>query len=672
MASRPVVFLILCLFLSHDPLLVGAEPVRSGMLVCVVDEEDAPLPGAAITLDGPLLRRAGTSGGGGCVLFPALEPGEWDVTADLQGRSLRHRLGVRVPPGSIVRLTLDLPVGDEIITDTDDRLLPDFSVAQHVSREWNVLGSRAGNSSLDTVLRELPTATPSWVGSFPRAGEDLRSFGPLPSSSAELRVDGVRVDGVIVGEADPDWLDPRAMATVHADDATGAPVIDMVPRSFNVPSGAVSLEWTDRALQDSSELAGLADFSRLLARIGTEMITDRATVDASFGRTRGDWLDSGRMPGGASTRLAEGWHVRSRVRWGERNTSRVLVTGGRRSFPREQDARAEKRDETGVVAFSHEIQGRRWHLGGQFSGLRARELGPSRREEDGDGFGLEAGRLFASGGADHDVRLQASKQTSVAESRYETTELGVSDYFVGSTISVLGALRWSERRIDSRSMRRVDPAVSLAWRPFRSPRRVIRAGAGRRSPDAIDVTDGDPDETFAWLSMRWEEALGEWTVGEGGAARTEALDGAVAGAEWSRAWVAVRRRYSSGYSVRGFARWLEIEGNGALEGRDVSPGSDWGVGGEVLLDLPTGWSMAVTGDLRQGLEGLPSDRGGQVGNVDLRAGRSMHPAEAVTLRVWGEVRNLLDSEGVIGWSELERVPIERQPRTLVLGASFEF
>lgn len=664
MFTRPLAALFAILFATLASLPLAARELRSGMVVCVVGGEGEPLADAAITLNGPLIQRTRRTGELGCAFFPALEAAEWDVTADLAGRSLRHRLGVRVPPGAIVRLTLELPMGDEIITDTDDRVLPDLAVSQHVVREGSVLVSRAGNSSLDAVLRELPTARPTWIGSFPRAGDDLRRFGPLPSTAAELRVDGVRVDGVLVGEADPDWIDPRAFATVHADDASGAPLIDMVPRTYSAPSGAVSIEWTDRALQSSSELARLSDFSRVLASAGTEMIPDRATAEVSWNRTRGDWYDAARD----ETRMSEGWHAQSRVSWGERQMTRILVAGGRRLSP-DEDA---ERDQTSILALSHELMWEGWRLSAQTSSLRARRFGELRFEEEGDGFVVEIGRSFSGRVANHDVRIRTSAQRNIAGLDFETREVGISDYFVGRTFSALGVLRWSDREIGSASMGRVDPSLAIAWRPFLSPRRVIRAGAGRRSPDSIDVTDGDPDETFEWASLRWEEALGEWTIGEAGAARSEALDGALDGAEWTRGWLSVRRRYSSGYSVRGFARWLEVRGDDRLDG-DAAwiAGSDWAVGGELLLDLPTGWSVAVTGDLREGLEPGAGDDD-QVSNVDLRAGRLMHPVEQVALRVWGELRNAFDSAGVIGWSAADALPVARQPRTFVLGASVEF
>lgn len=666
MVIRGLARSVCLLIVTLSPAALPAEEVRSGMLVCVFAEDGEPLPDTLITLDGPLLQRVAATGEQGCAFFPALEPAEWDVTADLASRSLRHRLGVRVPPGAIVRLTLELPIGDEIITDTDDRVLPDLAVSQLVVREGDGLVGRAGNSSLDAVLRELPSAHPSWTGSFPRAGDDLRRFGPLPSDSAEVRVDGVRVDGLLNGEADPDWIDPRAFATIHGDDASGAAVIDMVPRTYTHPSGALSLEWTDRSMQSSDSAARLSDFSRVLARVGTEMIADRATADVSWSRTRGDWLDSG----DDVTRISEGWHARSRVRWGERQTSRFLLTGGRRSFPRP----LAERDETSIVAVSHELQTREWRVFGQLSSLRAREFGATRQEENGETFTLEGGRVFAGAVANHDVRVRFSTQSNdTTHLDIETRELGISDYFIGRSLSVLGSLRWSERIIGSASMSRIDPSISLAWRPFESPRRVIRAGAGRRSPDGIDTTGRDPDETFEWASVRWEEALGEWTVGEAGAARSEALAGPLQDSEWVRGWLSVRRRYSSGYSVRGFARWIDVRDADSSEefpGVEMGEASDWAVGGELLLDLPTGWSMAVTGDLREGIPVQGADD--QVGNIDLRAGRLMRPAESVALRVWGEVRNALDSDGIIGWSDDAALAVQRQPRTFVLGAAVEF
>ena len=82
-----------------------AVPVLSQALVGTIsgtikDEQGAVLPGVTVTLTGKLGDRTAVTDATGQYRFPALEPGAYEVSADLSGFAKAGRTGIQISPGN--------------------------------------------------------------------------------------------------------------------------------------------------------------------------------------------------------------------------------------------------------------------------------------------------------------------------------------------------------------------------------------------------------------------------------------------------------------------------------------------------------------------------------------------------------------------------------------------
>ena len=101
----------LALLISAVAHLAGAQVQTGSILVRVVDDQGAAVPGVAITLTSPVLvagSMTGVTDASGTNRFPALQPGVYNVKVELQGFRTMIREGVTVQVGATVPLDMQL------------------------------------------------------------------------------------------------------------------------------------------------------------------------------------------------------------------------------------------------------------------------------------------------------------------------------------------------------------------------------------------------------------------------------------------------------------------------------------------------------------------------------------------------------------------------------------
>ncbi len=98
---------LLALLLIALPLAYSQSKNTGAIVGTALDEENAPLPGATVTISSPSLMgtRTAITGADGSFRFPALPPGNYVVTTELPGFTTVRRENVRV--STTARLTID-------------------------------------------------------------------------------------------------------------------------------------------------------------------------------------------------------------------------------------------------------------------------------------------------------------------------------------------------------------------------------------------------------------------------------------------------------------------------------------------------------------------------------------------------------------------------------------
>jgi len=111
---RRIINVIALLIAIGLPAGASAQIQTGSLLVKVVDEQGAVMPGATITISSPVLvsgTATGVTDAGGVYRFPSLSPGSYSVKVELQGFQSVKRDNVAVQIGQTTPVDLSLKVG---------------------------------------------------------------------------------------------------------------------------------------------------------------------------------------------------------------------------------------------------------------------------------------------------------------------------------------------------------------------------------------------------------------------------------------------------------------------------------------------------------------------------------------------------------------------------------
>jgi hypothetical protein len=164
-----------------------AVPVLAQVLVGTIsgtikDEQGAVLPGVTVTLTGKLGDRTAVTDATGQYRFPALEPGSYDVSADLSGFSKSARTGIQISPGNELNIDLTMKVSSlqENITVTGEAPVVD------------VKSSATQNTISQSLLYSAPiTRTAINVINYAPGVNNSSAYGGGAGAGNALLIDGV-------------------------------------------------------------------------------------------------------------------------------------------------------------------------------------------------------------------------------------------------------------------------------------------------------------------------------------------------------------------------------------------------------------------------------------------------------------------------------------------------
>ncbi len=164
--------LVVATLLIAAPLVV-AQVQTGSILVKVVDEQGAVVPGVTATISGPALvagQMIGVTDAGGIYRFPSLPPGTYAVKLDLTGFQSSLRPGIPVSVGQTTPVDLVLTVAKmaETVTVTGDAPVIDTTSANvSVTISQELLQSTPGGRDIWSLVEYK---VPSLISSRPDVG----------------------------------------------------------------------------------------------------------------------------------------------------------------------------------------------------------------------------------------------------------------------------------------------------------------------------------------------------------------------------------------------------------------------------------------------------------------------------------------------------------------------
>ena len=165
------VFLLALLLLTAGPAF--AQVQTGSILVKVVDQQGAVVPGVTVTISSPALvagQMVGTTDAGGVYRFPSLAPGTYSVKLDLQGFQsvVRGNIIVSVAQTTPIDLGLTVATMAETVTVTGDSPIIDTSSANvSVTLSQQLLQSTPGGRDIWSLVEYK---VPGLISSRPDVG----------------------------------------------------------------------------------------------------------------------------------------------------------------------------------------------------------------------------------------------------------------------------------------------------------------------------------------------------------------------------------------------------------------------------------------------------------------------------------------------------------------------
>jgi hypothetical protein len=257
MMHRPLLVLPLILLLA---LSASAQTSTGNLYGTVADSDGKPLPGVTVTAESGGMRSTFVTEADGSYRFLRLTPGQYTVTASLEGMGSASRsVAVSINTNSTLPLTLS-PQVSEVVTVTAETPLID-------TRD-----TRTGGNISQEEIEQLPTARDPWVmlQMVPGVLVDRVNVGGNKSGQQSYFVaKGVErhqstwnIDGVNVTEMDETgtttfYYDFGSLQEFQVTTATSDPSvrtpgvqINMVTKhGTNMFSGSARAVWADESLQ---------------------------------------------------------------------------------------------------------------------------------------------------------------------------------------------------------------------------------------------------------------------------------------------------------------------------------------------------------------------------------------------------------------------------------------
>lgn len=271
---------LLCVFLVNG-VGVAAQTQTGTITGIVTDEQDAVLPGVAVTVSGASLMRPQTAvtNERGMYSFIALPPGTYSIRFELQGFASVERadIPVRVAAISSVSQSLRVASVSENVTVTGDSPAVDTkSTARGTSFDTELLENIPQAREIWSTVEQVPGATMSKfnVGGAESAQQSaMQVHGSVPGQQ-EYAINGLKLNWPGGnGGATAFYFDHDTFAEVNimtngapAEVATGGVYMNMVTKSgANDLTGGASVFWEDDSFQGDNVTD---DLRRLGARNG--------------------------------------------------------------------------------------------------------------------------------------------------------------------------------------------------------------------------------------------------------------------------------------------------------------------------------------------------------------------------------------------------------------------
>ena len=231
----------------------------------IKDAQGGVVPGVTVTVTNTATQQTGTTvtDGSGFYTFPNLQPGRYDISAELQGFKKASRTGVQLDAASALRLDFGLETGsltEEVTVTSEASLLQsDVAVRKTVEAKDIEMLSFAGRNPLG-----VPALKAGVVGG------NFNNFGFAPFSNGGFSINGSRPDENTIYVDGAVAIRTRSSGTMIADQnvdavqevqvltanympeygrASGGQIRFITKSGSNRYSGNASFFWRDESLQ---------------------------------------------------------------------------------------------------------------------------------------------------------------------------------------------------------------------------------------------------------------------------------------------------------------------------------------------------------------------------------------------------------------------------------------
>jgi hypothetical protein len=271
---RRIVMLLAVLFSTGLAMPVVAQVQTGSILVKAMDQQNAVMPGATITISSPVLvsgTMTGVTDAGGVYRFPSLVPGTYTVKLDLQGFQsiVRQNVAVLVGQTTPVELQMKVATVAETVTVTGASPVVDTtSATQAVNLSEQILQATPGGRDIWALVEykvpSLMITRPDVGGTSGGLQGTYNARGTNSSQNSQF-LNGINVgDPSAIGAAgyyyDYDSFDDIQVSTGAHDITvpTGGVFLNMVTKSGgNTWSGRNTFAWEGKQTQSANVDANL-------------------------------------------------------------------------------------------------------------------------------------------------------------------------------------------------------------------------------------------------------------------------------------------------------------------------------------------------------------------------------------------------------------------------------
>ena len=234
----------LAMLLMFTPLMFAQSSTSLGGTV--VDASQAVLPGANVTatnIDTGVETRT-TTNNAGVYNFPSLQPGTYNVSAEVSGFQRSTRTNVRLGMGSQIRLNVELAVAGtttevEVTSSAENIILESGSSTGTVLQENAITELPLVSNDALELINVMGGVVTSEAGNF-AMGDNVTTFAGVTANNINISRDGISVNEIRYssGITSPARLNPELvgefkmiLSPVDAELGRGAGQLQMITRS---------------------------------------------------------------------------------------------------------------------------------------------------------------------------------------------------------------------------------------------------------------------------------------------------------------------------------------------------------------------------------------------------------------------------------------------------------